>query len=134
MFFKKEKIESFERITIRNSGMCGIEDFEAICSESAVEIIHYGVYYRDGEVRDPREKASCDIESFLELLNRCDVLGWHGFHGERPRGLLDGTTFRMEAVVNGGREIYADGTENFPAGYRDLMDEIYRMLQESVRA
>ncbi len=134
MLFKKEKIESFEKINIRLSGMCGIEDFEAVCSESEVEITHYGVRFGDEEIRVPRERTKCDKGAFLELLNRCDVLGWHGFHGERPRGLLDGTTFRMEAAVNGGRGIYADGTENFPAGYRDLMDEIYRMLRESARA
>ncbi len=130
MFLEKEKLESFERVTIRRMGMCGIDDIEAVCNGSEVEITYYNVFYKDDEVRKPIERTTCDTENFLKILNDCNLLKWNGFHGERPRGLLDGTTFKMEAVVDGGRTIYADGSENFPAGYRELMSEMHRLLRE----
>ena len=57
------------------------------------------------------------------------MLSWDGFRGEHPKGVLDGTMFRMEATVNGGRRIRADGSQNFPKGYRELdagIDEILK--------
>jgi len=130
-----EKVESFEKLTITNSTMCGIYEYEAVNTDRNVDVAYYSVYYKDGKSRRLLEKASCDSKTFMEILDKCGILGWNGFHGKRPEGVLDGVTFQAEAVVN-GRSIFADGSENFPAGYHELMNEIYDMLrnsQDSVR-
>ncbi|MBO4411374.1 MAG: hypothetical protein J5794_04230 [Lachnospiraceae bacterium] len=42
--------------------------------------------------------------------------------------MLDGIMFRLEAFVNGGRRIFADGSQNFPKHYRELTDWLYQTL------
>ena len=56
-------------------------------------------------------------------------MSWDSFHGKHPKGVLDGTMFRFEATVNSGRIIKADGSQNFPSGYRDFESGLYKILQ-----
>ncbi len=61
-------------------------------------------------------------------MKRCGVLGWDGYSGTGPRRMTDGTMFRLHAEVNGGRAVYASGSNRFPRHYHDFRDWILRRL------
>ena len=73
----------------------------------------------------------CDAQTMIELMNTCGILRWNGFHGKHPKNVSDGIMFRFEATVNGGQGIFADGSENFPKGYREFVRALDSMLAES---
>lgn len=72
-------------------------------------------------------KASCD---FVSLMNACGVLCWDGFHGKHPRAVKDGDIFDFRAEVNGGVTVRANGSANFPKGYRELVRAFDKILSE----
>ncbi len=125
---KNQKIGSFEKVWIKTSNMCGVEEYEAIRDGSKVRVTAYSLRH-GGELRVPVQTSVCGADYFLDLLNRCGLLGWDGFYGRRPEGLLDGTDFSMEAFVD-GRVIHASGSANFPEGYHELMDSLFKILQD----
>ena len=123
------KIKSFEIVTLHTSGMRHVTDYEIVMNGDEAEISQYAVGYRDGEeVRRLKKRAFCSAERALKLLNRCRLLSWDGFHGKRPKGVMDGTNFIFRATVNGGKELYATGSQRFPPRYRDFTDGLYRVL------
>ena len=121
MFGKEDKTEAFERILIRESGMRGSWEYEIINKGSEAEITFYRIYYADGnDERRAEEKASCDINTFNDILRKHGVLKWNGFHGKHPKHVRDGIMFRFTAELSDGTTIKADGSENFPKGYREF--------------
>ena len=124
-----EKIESFATVTLRTSGMRGATEYEIMMKNGNAELSRYGVRYQDGaQLRVLEQRAECSEERMLRLLNDCQLLKWDGFDGPHPRGVLDGTIFRLDAVVNGGRSIRAQGSQSFPKHYRDFTDGLYAVL------
>ena len=124
------KIVSFEIVTLHTSGMRHVTDYELLMKDGKAEVSVYGIRYSDGEKqRVLQKRAVCGEEEILRLLNRCKFLSWDGFYGPHPKGVLDGTMFRLEATVNGGRKIRADGSQNFPRHYRDFTDGLYEILE-----
>ena len=71
-----------------------------------------------------------DLRIMLDLLNKCSLLSWDGFHGKHPKGVKDGIMFSLQAVLNGGKTIKAEGSENFPRHYRDFTDGLYSLLND----
>ena len=130
MLFKKEMVESFEKMSLSISGMRSREEFEAVRNGSDVEILLYRGYLCSGEERKPCYRAVCDAESFISLLNDCGIMRWDGFSGKHPRGVKDGEMFSFEAFVNDGRRIRASGSENFPKGFRELRNGVWNILKE----
>ena len=130
MFFRKKKIESFERMTLRVTGMRDDDEFEAVCCGDTVEVSLYRMYYAYNE-RRLEGKSVCSTKDFIEMLNICNLANWDGFHGKHPKHVKDGTMFSMEATVDGETTIHADGSENFPRGYQNLENAFYRMIRES---
>ena len=129
---KSGKIESFEVVTLHTSGMRNITDDEIVYKDGAAEVSSYGLRYTDGKTeRVLQRRAVCDAARVLAILNDCKLLSWDGFNGPHPRGVLDGTMFRLDAIVNGGVKIHAEGSQNFPKNYRVLTDGIYEILLES---
>ena len=125
----KQKIESFEIITLHTSGMRYSADYEIVMKGDAAEVSQYQIRHRYPENERILEKrVSVSNDTMLTLLNNCKLLSWDGFHGKHPRGVLDGTMFSLNAVVNGGIKIRADGSQNFPKHYRDFTDGLYEML------
>ncbi len=125
------RVRSFERITLRLSGMRHLTEYEIVMNDGAAEVSSYGLRYEnETETRVPRARIRTDASEVLNLLNRCRLISWDGFDGPRPRGLKDGTDFRLDAVVNGGRRIRARGSQNFPRGYRKLVDWLYLKTRE----
>lgn len=126
------KITSFEVVTLTTSGMRGSSVREFVMKNGRAVCSDYGIRYRDGgEERVLEEQAVIGEDEALKLFNDCKLLSWNGFHGAHPKGVLDGTMFRLEAVVNGGQKIYADGSQNFPKQYRDFTDGIYQIFKKA---
>ncbi len=95
------------------------------------ELRRYRETYRGGEDELVLESSvPCDVQTAIDLMNNCGILRWKGFHGKHPRNVKDGVMFRFEAAVNGGQEIFADGSENFPEGYREFVCALDAMLAE----
>ena len=123
------KIESFEIVTLRTSGMRITAEYEMVMKDGKAEISEYWIMYEEGEDRRVLERrAVCSEAEALKLLNDCHILSWDGFNGPHPRGVLDGTMFKLEATVNGGKIIRARGSQNFPQHYWDFNDALYEIL------
>lgn len=125
------KIESFEVVTLRTSGMRAVTETEMKMNGDLAEVSRYWIRFDDGnDERVLESRVLCDKEKALKLLNDCRLLSWDGFYGNHPRGILDGTVFSLDAVVNGGKKISAHGSQNFPRHYDELTDGLYRLLKE----
>lgn len=129
---KNEKIESVEKVFLRISGMRITQEFEIIFAQDRAEISEYRMYCAEGGGWERRleKSAVCPAEEFLNLMNECEILFWDGFYGKHPRGVHDGEMFLFQATVNGGREIRAEGSQNFPKHYREFRNAVYDRLYE----
>lgn len=124
----KNKIESFEVVTLREVGMRHAVEYEIVKKDGEAELSRYTVLFGEDDGRKLEESVSFSDADALALLNKCRVLSWDGFHGSHPKGVLDGTIFKFDAVVN-GKKIHAGGSQNFPRHYRDFTDALYEMLK-----
>lgn len=123
-----KKITAFEQINIHVSGMRVTAEYEILDGESA-EISRYKILYREGEtVRALERRVFCDREIILELLDTCRFSRWDGFRGSHPKNVLDGDMFILSAVVNDGQIIRAEGSANYPKGYREFIRRLDQML------
>ena len=128
-----QKISSFEKINLFITGMRFSCEYEIINKGKKTEIALYSKKYSNGEEkRILDKKAETETESFIDFLNSINFGGWNGFKGEHPKGVLDGTMFRMTAKVNDEKVIRAEGSENFPKGYRNFIKELDRVLKGGV--
>lgn len=126
---KSEPIESFEHITIRIMGMRQTIEYEVLMKDRSVEVSRYGIRYEDGKDKRIVElKNTCEKERILKLMNECDLLSWDGFKGEHPKGVLDGTMFNMDAIIN-SKKIHASGSENFPKHYHEFTNELFQIAK-----
>lgn len=124
-------ITTFERITLRLSGMRGVTEYEIVGKDGRAEVSQYGIRFSRGEdSRVLERRALCDENTVLTLLNDCRLLSWDGFDGPHPKGVLDGTMFTLQAVVNGDQKISAQGSENFPRHYREFRDGLHQILEQ----
>ena len=129
---KRGKIKSFEAVTLHTSGMRSITDDEIVMKDGKAVLTRYHIRYNGHEdVRLPEAVAECSEEEALGILNDCKMLSWDGFHGKHPRGVRDGIMFRLDATVNGGETIHADGSQNFPRHYRDFTGWINETLRRA---
>ena len=126
-----ERIESFEIVTLHLSGMRFSTEYEIVMQGKDAEVAEYGIRYEKdkGNVRVPRRKTVCSADTALKLLNDCELLAWDGFHGAHPKDVKDGIMFSLKATVNGGRNIRAEGSENFPNHFRELRDGLNAILR-----
>ena len=126
----QKTVTSAETMTLTLRGMRGgyVYKFEG----DVTELRRYRETYRGGEDELVLESSvPCGAQTMIELMNTCGILRWNGFHGKHPKNVSDGIMFRFEATVNGGQEIFADGSENFPKGYREFVRALNSMLAES---
>ncbi|MBE6935970.1 MAG: hypothetical protein E7458_05645 [Ruminococcaceae bacterium] len=125
----KKSVSSIESMTLTIHGMRGSRCYEITDEDGMIRLQRYQMYVKDGEdVLELDGAVDCDKESFLALINSCQVMSWDGFHGKHPKNVSDGDMFRFEASVNGGETIQADGSANFPEGYRDLVRSFNELL------
>ena len=124
-----ERIHSFEIVTLHTSGMRHVTDYEIVMKDGGAEVSKYSVGYSDGEkTRRLEKRAACSADRALKLLNKCRLLSWDGFHGQRPKGIKDGTNFILSATVNEGKKIYATGSQRFPLHYDRFRDGLKEIL------
>ena len=126
-----ETIRSFEVVTLRLRGMRFTNEYEIVMKDGNAEVVEYEIRYRkeEGRVREPMSKAVCSADRVLTLLNNCELISWDGFHGAHPKDVRDGIMFSLKATVNGGRNIRAEGSENFPNHFRELWNGLNAILR-----
>ena len=126
-----ETIKSFEIVTLRLSGMRFTTEYEIVMKDGMAEVIEYAIRYEKdkGSIRVPKRKAVYSANRVLKLLNDCELTAWDGFHGAHPKDVKDGIMFSLKATVNGGRNIRADGSENFPEHFRELWKGLDAILR-----
>ena len=116
-----KEITQFESLTVRFSGMRLTSEYEIVSDGDTSEISLYYFNYADGSEKRVLEKnVTCGTQEVIDILNECNAGRWNGFHGKHPRGVLDGTVFSLTASVNGGQQLKADGSQNFPKHFRDF--------------
>ena len=114
-------VTALERLELRLSGMRLTETYEIVVSGAAAEISHYTESYANGTAEQVlRRRAVCETQAVIDALNGFDFARWNGFHGAHPKGVLDGTMFRLTATLNGGQTLRADGSQNFPKRFFDF--------------
>ena len=123
------RIVSFDVVTLHESGMRFVREYEMVMKEDRAEVSLYG--NRSGgndKQRVLKKCAVCSRDAALSLLNGCGLLRWDGFSGPHPKGVRDGIMFTLNATVNEGKRIHASGSQNFPRHYRDFRDGLDRIL------
>ena len=129
---KKGKITSLEKLTLSETGMRSQDIFEILTEGSQAAIFHYGRFYRNGEEqKELLRQCHCELSELLEVLNKCRLLAWNGFHGAHPRNVSDGIMFSLKALVNENRSVRAEGSENFPRHYHELKRWIAEKLSQN---
>jgi len=126
-----KEIATVEALTLRIMNMRDVKVYQILCEGKAMYLQRFREYYIDGAPHRELEKSvSCEQETLVALLNRCGAFRWDGFHGKHPRDVCDGTMFTFTASVDAARTIRADGSENFPKGYREFVRALNEMLAE----
>ena len=131
--FKKEIIVSFESVEFRLSGMRFTNIYEIFNKEGKAELSLYNLFYCAESEEDRKrleKRVVTDSKTIIDLLNDCGIIKWDGFSGANPRGVRDGYMFTFTAVVNDGRRIYANGSNNFPKHYHDFTNKLTELLSE----
>lgn len=124
-----EKIDSFETIHLRINGMRGTREYAIISDGDEAEVSLYKFFYANGKEECRLEKSvTVRTEEMVEIMNFCGFSGWDGFKGEHPKNVSDGDMFRLEAFINENEKIHAEGSANFPKGYREFVQKLDALL------
>ena len=128
----RKTITTLETMTLTVRGMRGTSVYEIVTDAEKTELLRYREAYVNGEdVRILEKSTLCDTQAMIERMNTCGILRWNGFHGKHPKNVLDRDMFVFEASVNHGQTIYADGSANYPKGYREFVRALDQLLSES---
>lgn len=125
-----KEIKTVEMLHLRINTMRSSVEYEIKGGPRPVLSL-YRLGYGDREAAALEKSVTCDQATPADLLNACGVCRWDGFHGKHPRHVSDGTAFRFHATVNGGVDIRADGSQNFPKGYRELVRALDDLLAKA---
>ena len=127
--FRKTDIADFEIVTVRESGMHASAEYEIVRDgDNAVVSMYTIPYTGDENERHLEMTAVISASEAMDKMTEVGLLGWDGFHGAHPRNVSDGTMFTLDAVVNGGKKVHADGSQNFPRHYREFVQWIMGIL------
>ena len=130
--FKKTPITAYTSLSWNISGMRVTREYEIIHKDRETEVSEYELRCVTGGGRERQllRRVLCTEQRMLELLNAFDIMKWDGFHGKHPRGVLDGEMFTFQATVNDGVSIRAEGSANFPKGFREFRSAVHLLLEE----
>ena len=124
-----EPIVSVEAVTLTLRGMRGGTVYKFETETDPPKLCRYRERYSAEENYLELEKdILCTSEEMIVLMNTCGISRWDGFHGKHPKNVSDGIMFRLDAAVNGGQTITADGSANFPKGYHEFVRTLDEML------
>lgn len=123
-------LTSFEKISLRVISMRYDIEYEILNKPPKAVLSLYHIFYKDGSNKRVIEKSAVtDTEIMLELFNSCKIIRWNGFRGNHPKDVSDGVMFKFQAEVNEGQTVYAEGSENFPKGYREFVSRLNLILK-----
>ena len=123
-------LTSFEKITLRVIGMRYDIEYEILNKPPKAVLSLCRISYKDGLNKRVIEKSAVtDTEMMLEIFNLCKIISWDDFHGNHPKDVKDGVMFKFQAEVNEGQTVYAEGSENFPKGYREFVSRLNLILE-----
>ena len=126
-----ESVTDFERLNLRISGMCITDEYELLSSGEQTEVSYYNVFYGGEQDRKVLKKRTvCDTSAVIDTLNKFNFIEWNGFYGKHPEGVLDGRMFNLTATINGGKGLYASGSENFPENFYEFEQWLYETLKD----
>jgi len=127
-----EPAVSAESLTLTVRGMRGTVVYQWADEGETSRLTRYRETYSGEEwVLQPEKQVCCPAGEMLRLMNDCGVSGWNGFHGKHPKNVQDGDMFVFQAAINQGESIRAEGSANFPKGYREFVAALNRLLSES---
>ena len=67
------KIVSFDTVTLRESGMRYVIEYEILMKADHAEVSRYGIRFaRNEDQRILEKRAVCSTDTVLELLNKCN--------------------------------------------------------------
>lgn len=128
----EKTVTSVDTMTLTLCGMRGSSVYKFESNANRTELRRYCKKYSGEEtILELEQSVACDPQVIIELMNTCGIIHWNGFHGKHPKNVHDGIMFRFEATVNGGQNVYTDGSENFPKGYHEFVSALDAMLAES---
>ncbi len=120
-----KSVSSVKTMTLTVRGMRGSHVYEFAGDELRL----YREVYAGKEIARELEKSvPCDAQTMVARMNACGVMRWDGFHGKHPKNVQDGIMFDFKATVNDGQMVRADGSANFPKGYREFVRALDGML------
>lgn len=126
----KKTVTSVEEMTLTLRGMRGSFVYKLEEMDGKTKLCYYReVYSNNKDTLELLRSAECDRQGIIAIMNECAVMRWDGFHGKHPKNVHDGIMFTFKAAVNGGNELYADGSANFPKGYREFVEALNKMLE-----
>ena len=130
--FKKPPITAYTSLSWNISGMRVTREYEILHKGEDTEVSEYELRCVAGGGRERQllRRVLCTEQRMLELLNAFDIMKWDGFHGKHPRGVLDGEMFTFQATINDGVSIRAEGSANFPKGFREFRSAVHLLLEE----
>ena len=80
-----QKIESFEIVTLRLSGMRFTTEYEIVMKGKDAEVVEYAIRYNKNEdKRVPERQTVCSADKILKLLNDCEPLRTESCSLSRP--------------------------------------------------
>ncbi len=122
-------ITSYEQITLSITGMRSHIEYELISENELSKLTLYQIISSKNTYEKMVQKSvECENKEIIDLLNSCALVRWDGFHGAHPKDVLDGQMFSLTATVNEGQRVRAEGSENFPAGYKTLIRSLNQIL------
>ena len=114
-----KKIDSFETLTLTLTGMRHCTEYIVVADGDEASVGRYEV---GREKNIPTGSAKIPLSKMISRLNEFGVAGWDGFHGPHPKRIRDGTMFRLNVDLGNGKTVRADGSQNVPPHFRDLVD------------
>ncbi len=128
---------AFQRVTLSETGtMASTREYEAVRTENGARVSLYdGPWnYHEGTDREDCLQARKEGggEFYLELAVKFRALGlssWDGF-SKNASGVLDGTMFSFEAVMQDGSVLHARGSNAFPENYVTFTDYLWNLVRQ----
>ena len=111
--------------------MRGTFEYEITTLNDEATISKFRIVYSEGEGRRKlRSSVVLPQKDVLDKIKEFELSSWDGFNGNFPKDVLDGVSFTFLAIVNNGRRIYANGSENFPPHYEEFVRWLNEILAD----
>jgi len=73
------------------------------------------------------------IQAVVDLIEECELHKWNGFN-ETDSMVMDGSGFSLKIAYVDGTEVYAHGSNSFPANYGESADKIDMLFEAYMEA